>query len=101
MKSCQPKKSLMVIDFNTNRIPQSESSQSATRRSDAPDVSDVASFSTAHSFNSQLSAAATVRPDKVAAAKDLVADGNYPSENDLSRIAGLLAAHLQSGSTSL
>ena len=90
----------MVIEFNTNRIPQVDSSQSAVRRSDAPTASDAVSFSGIDSLKGQLSTMSSVRPENVAAAKDLVADGNYPSDNDLSRVAGLLAAHLTTGPAS-
>jgi len=90
----------MVIDFNTNRIPSAEPNQATTRKDSPPPASDSASFSNLDSLNSQMGAPATVRPEKVAAAKDLVADSNYPSDHDLSRIAGLLASHMETDSTS-
>jgi anti-sigma28 factor (negative regulator of flagellin synthesis) len=90
----------MVIEFNTNLSPQMDPSQSSVKRSDPAAAADSASFSSTDSLNGQLSSMSTVRPDKVAAAKDLVADGNYPSDKDLSRIAGLLADHIQTDSTS-
>lgn len=37
----------------------------------------------------------TVRADKVAAAKALLADGSYPSDALLGKVADLLAEHLQ------
>ena len=37
---------------------------------------------------------ADVRPDKVAEARDKIADPSYPSEAMLSRIAGLLARNI-------
>ena len=88
----------MVIEFNTSRIPSGSPSQPTARPSAAPSATDQASFSGTDSINDQMSTLSTVRPDKVAAARDLVADGNYPSDNDLSRMAGLLATHLQSAS---
>ena len=75
-----------------------EPSQSPVKRSDPAASADSASFSSTDSLNGQLSSMSTVRPDKVAAAKDLVADANYPSNSDLSRIAGLLANHLTNDS---
>lgn len=90
----------MVIETNTIRNPQIDPGQSAAKRSDPVAVEDSASFPATDSLNGQLSSMSTVRPDKVAAAKDLVADGNYPSDKDLSRIASLLADHIQNDSAS-
>ena len=39
----------------------------------------------------------TVRPDKVAKAKQLVQDENYPSKEVLEKVADLLAGHLRGG----
>lgn len=90
----------MVIEFNTNRNPQIDPGQSAVKRSEPVAAADSASFPATDSLNGQLSSMSSVRPDKVAAAKDLVADGNYPSDKDLSRVAGLLADHIQTDSAS-
>jgi len=57
-------------------------------------VSDAASFSASDSLKSHLSKISTVRPEQVAKAKKLLSDENYPSDDELERVAGLLADHL-------
>jgi len=90
----------MEIEFNTTgRIPQPESSKPAARRDAAPAASDAVSFSTSDSLKSQLSKISTVRSEQVARAKQLVADGQYPPDYVLNRIANLLAIHTKADST--
>jgi anti-sigma28 factor (negative regulator of flagellin synthesis) len=80
----------MEIEFNTGRISQGGYSQPPARQSATPASPDPVSFSASDSLNSQLSTLSTVRPDQVARAKALVADGNYPSDEVLHRVADRL-----------
>ena len=89
----------MEIEFNTGRIPQAESSQVAARRASPPAATPTVSFSNSDSLKSQLREIPTVRPEKVARARELVADGNYPPDYLLNRIAALLAIHTKADSS--
>lgn len=51
----------------------------------------VADLNDSHRLDKALSNTTEVRADQVARAKALVADPNYPSEKQMSKIAGLLA----------
>jgi hypothetical protein len=88
---------IMVVEFNTggaNFIPVRQAS--ARRAESAPD-SDAddssVSFSTP-SLQQSLKDLPQTRPEKVAQASALVADGNYPSDAALNQLAGFLAKRL-------
>jgi hypothetical protein len=83
----------MEIEFNTRRIPPAESSLTVTRRSDTSAATDAVSFSASDALKSQLSNLSASRPEQVAQAKALVADGKYPPDDVLDRVAVLLAIH--------
>jgi hypothetical protein len=52
------------------------------------------SLDTTAAFKSAQNQTPTSRPDKLARASALLADGNYPSDQTLGRLAGFLAAKL-------
>jgi hypothetical protein len=86
---------IMVVEFNTggaNYIPVRPSS---ARQAAAADDSS-ASFEPSQSLQQSLRQTPQVRPEKVAQAGALLSGGNYPSDADLSRLAGFLANRLQS-----
>jgi len=84
----------MEIEFNTRgQIPQAASSPTVAKRDPTPPAPDAVSFSTSNSLRNQLRNISTVRPEQVARAKELVADGNYPPDYVMKRIATLLAIH--------
>lgn len=56
---------------------------------------DNSSMTSSNNLKHALEQTPTVRADKVAAAKALLADGSYPSEAMLGKVADLLAEHLQ------
>jgi anti-sigma28 factor (negative regulator of flagellin synthesis) len=58
---------------------------------------DSPALSASEKVNRTLEQTSAVRPEKVARAKALVADGDYPSEADLGKVADLLAQHLGTG----
>lgn len=83
----------MEIEFNTRRIPPAESSPTVARRSDPSAATEAVLFSTSDSLKSQLNNLSASRPEQVAKAKALVADGKYPPDDVLDRMAVLLAIH--------
>jgi len=86
---------IMVVEFNTggtNYIPiRPASARAASPTADASS----ASFDASASLQQTLQQSPQVRPEKVAQASALLSDGNYPSDADLSRLAGFLANRLQ------
>ncbi len=80
----------MEIEFNPSRVPKVEPSQTAARPSAAAPM-DEASFQVSAALKDKLNSLSDVRPDKVAYAKDLVSDSQYPPDDVLDRIAVLLA----------
>jgi hypothetical protein len=54
------------------------------------------SFERTKALEQSLRDTPAVRPDKVAQAKALVSDPNYPSDEALNRMSGLLAQHINS-----
>ena len=88
----------MEIEFNTGRIPQTESSQPVAKRVATPATTPSVSFSASDSLKSQLNAISTIRPELVAKAKALVADPTYPPDYVLKRIAVLLALNAKDNS---
>jgi hypothetical protein len=89
---------IMVVEFNTggaNFIPVRQAPVRRAETSAAENEGDnVASFETAQFARSLPRPAAESRPEKIARAAALVADPNYPSPAQLSKLAGLLAKHL-------
>lgn len=88
----------MVVEFNTGGANFIPVRQSQTRAAGAvaadKDGDNDASFETQQLARSLPKPAADVRPEKIARAAALVADPNYPSPAQLSKLAGLLAKHL-------
>ena len=84
----------MQIDFNTSRFAKGDVSQPPVTR---PEVSagatETTSFTSAASLEAQLRDVPAVRTEKVALAKSLVANPNYPPQELLDRIAALLAVN--------
>ena len=83
----------MQIEFNTSRIAKGDVGQPVTRPAAAPVSTDTTSFTSAASLEAQLRDVPVVRVDKVALAKSLLANPNYPPQELLDRIAALLAVH--------
>ena len=83
---------------NLNKLMQTKRSFKAVRESNLTitRVSGHGSRSGDESlhFQQALADAADVRAEKVARGKALVADPNYPSKEQLKKVAGILAGHL-------
>jgi len=84
----------MEIDFNPGRVPKAEPSQPVARPS-ASATADEASFPGSAALQDKLKNLSTIRPEKVAQAKALVSDSEYPPNDVLDRIAVLLAIHVK------
>jgi len=80
----------MEIEFNPSRVPKVELSQTAAR-ANASVSADETSFTISAALQDKFKNMSTVRPEKVAYAKDLVSDSQYPPDDVLDRIAVLLA----------
>jgi hypothetical protein len=89
---------IMVVEFNTggaNFIPVRQSPARPAGAAAAENAgNNEASFETQQLARTLPKPTAEVRPEKVARAAALVADPNYPSPAQLSKLAGLLAKHL-------
>ena len=83
----------MQIEFNTSRIAKGDVGQPVARPDAAPVSTDTTSFTSTASLEAQLRDVPAVRVDKVALAKSLITNPNYPPQELLDRIAVLLAVH--------
>ena len=84
----------MEIEFNPSRVPKVEPSQTAAR-ANAPASVDKTSFPGSAALQDKLKNLSEVRPEKVAYAKGLVSDLQYPPDDVLDRIAVLLAINVK------
>jgi hypothetical protein len=84
----------MEIEFNPGRVSKAEPSQSVARPSATP-AADATSFQGSAALLEKLKNIPTVRPEKVAYAKGLVADLKYPPNDILDRISVLLAINVK------
>jgi len=84
----------MEIEFNPGRVPKAEPSQPVARPSATPGA-DQTSFQVSAALQDKLKSMSTVRPEKVAQAKALLTDAQYPPGYVLDRIAVLLAIHVK------
>ena len=83
----------MEIEFNTSRIAKRDAAPPTARTESTPSPTDTTSFTAAASLDSQLQSLPPARVDKVALAKSLLSNPNYPPQELLDRIAALLAVH--------
>ena len=86
---------IMPVDF-INGYGSEIPIRSASTRPAAPKAAAAPqdSFDTTAALKSAQNQTTDVRADKVARASALLADGNYPSDQDLGRLAGFLADKL-------
>ena len=83
----------MEIELNTSSIGPRSLTHPVTKRDTTPASTDTTSFTATASLDSQLQSVPATRVDKVALAKSLVANPNYPPQELMDRIATLLAVH--------
>jgi hypothetical protein len=90
----------MEVNLNSTQGSTPDYSQSVSRQAAAPTTDNSAntgntmSFERTKALEQSLRNTPSVRPDKVAQAKALVSDPNYPSDKALSRMSDLLAQHI-------
>ena len=84
----------MEIEFNPSRVPKVEPSQTAAR-ANASASADKTSFPGSAALQDKLKNLSDVRPEKVAHAKGLVSNSQYPPDDVLDRIAVLLAINVK------
>ena len=84
----------MEIEFNPGRVPKVEQSQTAARPN-ATAPADETSFTDSAALQDKLKNLTDVRPEKVAYAKGLVSNTEYPPDDVLDRIAVLLAINVK------
>lgn len=87
----------MEIEFNAGRITDAgvnQSTSSARRQAIPPAEDTTMSFERTQALEQALKEAPQVRPDAVVRASALVADADYPSEELLNQMAGLLAKNI-------
>lgn len=86
----------MRIDPNPNVGQVAQASVKPSAQVSAGSAADRTEFDQATALNQALAQTPSVRADEVARAKELVKDSGYPPPYALTRIARLLAIHLQS-----
>ena len=93
----------MEVNLNSNQSRVADFSQSASGRAAASTTASTAntdstmSFERTNALEETLRQTSSVRSDKVAQAKALVADPSYPSDDVLNRMSYLLAKHITNG----
>ena len=83
----------MEIEFNTSRLAKRDLTPPVARPGSPPPAVDTTSFTATTSLDGQLQNVPATRVDKVALAKSLITNPNYPPTELLDRIAALLAVH--------
>lgn len=84
----------MDIKFNPSQPTESAANKPVTR-SRAAAAPETVPFEQVQSLERSVKELPLVRPEKVAQARALVADVQYPPMETLDRIASLLALHMQ------
>ena len=85
----------MEVDFNTGRNPVAGAGQPITHQKSALKTKPAdMSFERTTALEQALKKIPLVRPEQVAKATAMVADPNYPTDAELSRIADLFTMHL-------
>jgi hypothetical protein len=81
----------MEVKFNPGLNVSPEAGQPVARQQTTPPADTTMSFESTQALEKTLQDTPTIRPETVARASALVADGNYPSDDLLGKMAGLLA----------
>ena len=92
----QQKEKFMEVNFNPIRSFMSGASQAMSRKGPSSVAGNtVPTADPSVSLKTSPTTSPPVRSEKVAQASALVADGDYPPDGDLNRMADLLSKHLQ------
>ncbi|HUA68237.1 MAG TPA: hypothetical protein VMA13_06790 [Candidatus Saccharimonadales bacterium] len=85
----------MEVEFNVGLTGNNPVSQTPVRRVPSQPASNTMSFQYTQALEQTLKETPTVRPDAVSRAAALLSDPNYPSDETLDRVAGVLARNIQ------
>ena len=86
----------MEVELNPGRIANTGVNQPVKRQEPTPQPAEnTMSFERIQALETNLQAAPKIRPEAVARASALVSDANYPPDELLNKIAGVLASHIQ------
>ena len=85
----------MEVELNPGRIMNSGMNQPVQRQEATQPVENTMSFERIQALETNLKETAQIRPEAVARASALVSDPNYPSDNLLNKVAGVLAKNIQ------
>ena len=88
----------MEVNFNPGHSANMGASRPVVRRETVSPTQKNMSFEQTQALEQSLKSAPQVRPEKVAQAAALAADGSYPSDAQLSRLADVLAPRMVSQS---
>ena len=83
----------MEIEFNPSLKPEAGISQPVARRENTQPAENTMPFERTQALEKTLKESC-IRPETVARASALVADENYPSDELLYKVAGVLAGHI-------
>jgi hypothetical protein len=81
----------MEVKFNPGLNVNTGAGQAVNRPPTTPPADTTMSFERTQALQKTLQETSPIRPESVARASALVADGNYPSDELLGKMAGLLA----------
>ena len=84
----------MEVKLSTGPIPNADQNQAAARRNSIKPAENTMSFERTQALEKTLQETAQVRPEAVARASALAADANYPSDELLNKVAGVLAGSI-------
>lgn len=84
----------MEVEFNAGITGNSPVSQSPVRRAPAQSAASAMSIEYTQALEQTLKETPTIRPGAVEGATALLSDPNYPSDEVLNRVAGVLAQNI-------
>ena len=84
----------MEVKLNPGLPANAEKNQPAARRESIKPAEDTMPFERTQALEKTLQETAQVRPEAVARASALAADANYPSDELLDKVAGVLAGSI-------
>ena len=84
----------MEVEFNPGRITNAGIDQTVARRENTQPAENTMSFERTQALEKTLKEIPQVRPETVARTSALVLDANYPSDELLNKVAGVLAGRI-------
>ncbi len=85
----------MEVNLNPGQMVNAGTSQPVPRQQSTQPAENTMSFERIQALESNLKETAQIRPEAVARANALVSDPNYPSDDLLNKVAGVLAKNIQ------